>query len=73
VQDSSITVGRRISSTRWGAGRIFAIDKLNEIVYVEWDTPWANPNSEQPARKRAHHRKFIATWCEVDSGDPEAV
>jgi hypothetical protein len=71
---SSVTVGRKITSNRWGGGRIFAIDKHNDIVYVEWDKPWAYPDSPRPARKAAHTGDWIRNHCsEVSSGDPEAV
>lgn len=60
----SVTVGRRISTPTWGAGRIFAVDKLNQIVYIEWDTPWTH----RTGRKRAHHLKWVQ-----DNATPEAV
>ena len=69
MQASSFTVGRRIINNRWGHGRIFAIDKLNDIAYVEWDAPW----TKHGACKSAHTGEFIRVWCEVDSGDPQAV
>lgn len=65
----SVTVGRRIWNPRWGSGRIFAVDKLNDIIYVAWDQPW----SKHGACKRAYAGDFVRKWCEVDSGDPEAV
>lgn len=58
-------VGLRLNTVQYGDGRIFAVDKLNDIVYIEWDRAWAFPDSKVPARKRAHEGQWVREWAEV--------
>lgn len=60
-----LKVGLRLNTVQYGDGRIFAIDKVNEVVYIEWDKAWAFPGSKVPARKRAHHVAWVREWAEV--------